>query len=131
MYGLDFEMPMGSMITAARGGQVIFIDETHSDNENGTKNANVVIVKHEDGTYGRYIHLTKDGASVVVGQSVVQGDPIGLSGSSGDPGNPHLHFDVTEDCAQPNCRTIPVCFKNTKPHPGGLVTAEYYTADSY
>ena len=130
-YGLDFDMPMRSLITAAREGIVIFTEATHSDQEDGTENANVVIVQHEDGTYGRYIHITKDGVLVTVGQSVAQGDPIGLSGSSGDPGLPHLHFDVTEECPQPDCRTIPVCFRNTQPHPAGLTTHEYYMAGPY
>ena len=130
-YGLDFDMPMRSTITAARAGQVIFVEANHSDQDYGTENANVVIVQHEDGTYGRYVHITKDGVLVEIGQRVTQGDPIGLSGSSGDPGNPHLHFDVTEECARPNCPTIPICFSNTKPHPAGLVTGESYTAEQY
>lgn len=129
IYGVDFAMPIGTRVTAARAGQVIFVEESNSDHDHGTDKANVVIVQHEDGTYGRYIHLTEDGALVEVGQSVGQGDPIGLSGSSGDPGLPHLHFDVTRECAQPTCQTIPVCFSNTKVHPAGLVTGETYTAE--
>ena len=131
VYGLDFDMPMGSPITAAREGRVIHVEANHSDQDGGIEKANVVVVQHDDGTYGRYVHLTTDGALVEVEQRVAQGDPIGLSGSSGDPGNPHLHFDVTKDCAQPNCHTIPICFKNTKPHPAGLVTHESYTAEPY
>lgn len=130
-YGLDFDMPMGSTVTAARAGHVIFVEGNHSDQDYGTENANVVVVQHEDGTYGRYVHLTKDGVLVEIGQRVTRGDPIGLSGSSGDPGNPHLHFDVTQECPQPDCHTIPICFSNTKPHPAGLVTGESYTSEQY
>lgn len=130
-YGIDFDMPIGSTVTAAREGQVIFVETNNSDRDGGIDKANVVIVEHDDGTFGRYVHLTKDGALVEIGQRVTQGDPIGLSGSSGDPGNPHLHFDVTRDCAQPSCHTIPICFKNTRPHPDGLVTREFYTAEPY
>jgi murein DD-endopeptidase MepM/ murein hydrolase activator NlpD len=131
IYGLDFDMPMRSTITAAREGLVIFVEQSNSDQDDGVENANVVVVEHGDGTYGRYVHITRDGALVKVGQRVTQGTPIGLSGSSGDPWNPHLHFDVTKDCAQPSCHTIPVCFKNTGPHPDGLVTGEFYTAEPY
>lgn len=130
-YGLDFDMPMRSTITAAREGRVIFVEANHSDQDDGTENANVVIVQHEDGTYGRYVHITKDGVLVKIGQRVAQGDPIGLSGSSGDPGMPHLHFDVTRECPRPNCRTIPICFRNAQPHPAGLITGESYTAEQY
>jgi murein DD-endopeptidase MepM/ murein hydrolase activator NlpD len=131
VYGVDFDMPIGSAVTAAREGDVIFVEASHSDQEDGAEKANVVIVQHDDGTYGRYVHLTKGGALAKIGQRVAQGDPIGLSGSSGDPGMPHLHFDVTKDCPQSNCHTIPICFKNTEPHPAGLVTGESYTAEPY
>lgn len=130
-YAVDFEMPIGSTITAARGGRVIFIEENYSDQDYGNEKANVVVVQHDDGTYGRYVHLTKNGVLVEIDQVVAQGDIIGLSGSSGYPPTPHLHFDVTKDCPQLNCQTIPICFKNTKPHPAGLVTGESYIAEPY
>jgi murein DD-endopeptidase MepM/ murein hydrolase activator NlpD len=130
-YGVDFLMPIGSIVTCARGGRVIFIEESFSDEDYGIEKANVVVVLHADSTYGRYVHLTKNGALVEIGQTVAQGDTIGLSGSSGYSPKPHLHFDVTEDCPQSNCQTIPICFKNTKPHPYGLVTGESYIAEPY
>ncbi|MDI6779093.1 MAG: M23 family metallopeptidase [Bacteroidota bacterium] len=131
IYGLDFSMPIGSIVTAARSGSVVFIEESFSDEDYGIEKANVVVILHADGTFGRYIHLTKNGALVKVNQIVAQGDPIGLSGSSGYSPMPHLHFDVTTGCPQSNCQTIPICFKNTKPHPYGLETGESYTAEPY
>jgi murein DD-endopeptidase MepM/ murein hydrolase activator NlpD len=130
-YAVDFRMPIGSTVTAARGGQVVFIEESYSDEDVGIPKANVVVVQHEDGTYGRYIHLTQNGALVEMNQTVVQGDTIGLSGSSGYPPIPHLHFDVTKECPQSSCQTIPVCYRNTKPHLDGLVVGESYPAESY
>lgn len=130
-YAVDFAMPMGSIVTAVRGGRIIFIEERFSDEDFGIEKANVVVILHPDSTFGRYVHLTKNGALVEVGQTVAQGDTIGLSGSSGYPSMSHLHFDVVKDCPQSNCQTIPICFKNTKPHPYGLVTGESYTAELY
>ncbi len=130
-YAFDFEMPIGSTVTAARGGQVIFIEESFSDDDVGTQNANMVIVQHEDGTYGRYVHLTHDGGLVEADQIVAQGDVIGLSGSSGYPAIPHLHFDVSEACPQSDCQTMPVCFSNTDTRSDGLVVGKSYTAEDY
>lgn len=130
-YGLDFLMSIGSIVTCARSGRVVFVEESFSDEDFGIEKANVVVVLHTDSTYGRYVHLTKNGALVNLNQTVAQGDTIGLSGSSGYSPKPHLHFDVTKDCPQSNCQTIPICFKNTKPHPYGLVTGESYTAELY
>ena len=130
-YAVDFEMPIGATVTAARGGQVVFIEESYSDKDFGIQKVNIVVVQHDDGTYGRYVHLTQNGALVESDQIVAQGEIIGLSGSSGYPSLPHLHFDVTKDCPQSNCQTIPICFRNTKPHLSGLVVGETYIADPY
>lgn len=129
-YAVDFAMPIGSIITAARSGTVVFIEESFSDEDYGLGKANVIVILHVDGTFGRYVHLTKNGALVSVNQTVKKGDTIALSGSSGYPRQPHLHFDVTTNCPQVNCQTIPICFKNTKPHPYGLKTGVSYTAES-
>ncbi|WP_271783525.1 M23 family metallopeptidase [Aquimarina algiphila] len=52
--------------------------------------------------YFRYTHVQS--ASVKVGQRVSSGDPIGLSGVSGNASGtraPHLHFEITNDPAPP------------------------------
>ena len=45
----------------------------------------------------QYVHLTTNGVLVVVGQSVEQGDPIGLSGDSGCSSGPHVHVNLFRD----------------------------------
>ena len=131
IYGVDFLMPIGSIVTTARKGRVIFIEDSFSDGDHGLGKENLVIVLHADSTFGRYVHLTKDGALVGVNQIVAQGDTIGLSGNTGLSMGPHLHFDVTTDCPQSDCQTIPICFKNTRQHPYGLETGVSYTAKPY
>jgi murein DD-endopeptidase MepM/ murein hydrolase activator NlpD len=131
-YAVDFTMPIGTIVTASRGGRVVFVEESFTDdNWQWWDQANVVIVLHDDSTYGRYVHLTQNGAVVERFQIVAQGDTIGLSGSSGTNGGPHLHFDVTRDCPTYGCNTIPVYFENTAAHPDGLVTGKSYTAEPY
>lgn len=130
-YAVDFDMPIGTIITAARSGRVVFTRENFSDSETEFGRENLVIIMHSDSTFGRYVHLTKNGALVNIDQFVQQGDTIALSGGSGQTMNPHLHFDVTEKCDGPDCQSIPVFFHNTSPHPNGLVTGKKYTAEPY
>lgn len=130
-FSVDFDMPKGSIITAARKGRVIFFQENFYDQDLGTEKANVVIIQHEDSTYARYAHLTHNGALVEVGQEVETGDTLGFSGSSGSPGHYHLHFDVTKDCSQTNCKTIPFKFKNCSPDHYPLESGVYYRAEEY
>ena len=93
---IDFEMPVGTPIYASRGG-TIYSFKDNSD-EGGPfpsyKNkANYLIIKHDDGSFGCYWHLQKNGVLSKNGR-VTQGQQIGLSGATGEVLRPHLHFSV-------------------------------------
>lgn len=95
-YSLDFLMPVGSDVLAARSGVVETVVDHHSVACPVSKNCsnNVIYIRHADGTQGRYLHLQTDGACVSVGDTVEQGDVIALSGNVGISAAPHLHFQV-------------------------------------
>lgn len=129
-FAYDFEMPIGSPIVASREGTVHFVMVDFSDDQNGAGQANVIVIRHSDGTFASYGHLTKGGSLVRPGQYVKQGEPIGRSGNSGVSQGPHLHFDVVscpgrDSVSSPRCKSIPVTFRNTRPHPNGLVGDRY------
>ena len=130
-YAIDFEMPIGTLVTAARSGRIVYILESYSDNDQIDGHENVVIVMHEDSTYARYVHLTLNGALVHMNQIVVPGDTVGLSGSSGTNGGPHLHFDITKTFNGKSDQTIPFDFMNTISHPVGLQRGVTYEALPY
>jgi murein DD-endopeptidase MepM/ murein hydrolase activator NlpD len=93
---LDFEMPEGTAVYAAREGTILNYKD--DSNEGGPfskyKNkANYIIVKHTDGSFGCYWHLKKDGVVVKKG-SITKGQLIGYSGATGFTLRPHLHFSV-------------------------------------
>ncbi len=130
-YSVDFDFPIGTIVTAARSGRVVRVVENNPDNDLVAGHENVVIVMHEDSTYARYVHLTTNGALVELDQLVVPGDTIGLSGCSGLSDHPHLHFDVTGTFTGRDDQTIPFDFKNTSPHPVGLQKGVVYEALRY
>ena len=123
----DFAMAPGTLITAARAGTVIFVEER---GKGGERN-NLVVVKHEDKTSAQYMHLQQNGALVEVGDVVEQGDEIGLSGATGLAGYPHLHFIVTKGSWKWPYKGVPVTFSNTTPNPTGLASNTEYTALPY
>ncbi len=124
-FALDFDMSIGQTITAARSGRVVYVEESGIDG--GFPN-NLVIVDHGDNTYAQYMHLTQNGASVEVGQSISQGGFIGFSGSTGLAGYPHLHFVVTADNYRWPYKSIPVTFKNTDANERSLQEGGFYIA---
>jgi murein DD-endopeptidase MepM/ murein hydrolase activator NlpD len=114
-YAVDFDMPEGTPVHAARGGVVARVEESHSIGcwEDGCgRHANFIVVLHSDGTTGEYYHLQKDGALVEVGDRVVRGEQIALSGNTGHTTMPHLHFAVYRATEWGNTQSIPVRFES-------------------
>ncbi len=114
-YAVDFDMPEGTPVHAARSGVVARVEESHSTGcwEDGCgRFANFIVILHSDGTTGEYYHLQKDGALVDVGDRVVRGQEIGLSGNTGHTTMPHLHFAVYRATEWGNTQSIPVRFNS-------------------
>jgi murein DD-endopeptidase MepM/ murein hydrolase activator NlpD len=96
-YAVDFAMPIGTPIHAARAGVVIDMVEQHTRggaSRKYAKYANYVVILHEDDTTGEYYHLKKNGVAVTLGERVKAGQKIGYSGNTGFSSLPHLHFAV-------------------------------------
>ncbi len=96
-YALDFGMPEGTKVCAAREGVVV---RTKSDSNRGgfdkkfASDGNYVTIAHNDGTMATYYHLRRNGVVVNVGEKVQRGRVIGYSGNTGYSSGPHLHFAV-------------------------------------
>lgn len=115
-FAIDFKMKPGTGVYAAREGVVVFVREDQTRGGVSKKyvgKANRITIKHNDGTYAHYLHLQHNGAFVNVGDTVKQGQIIGLSGSTGFSAFPHLHFEVTGGM-QTAKDEIPVRFRTEK-----------------
>lgn len=108
-YAIDFAMPIGTPVRAARDGVVraVKTDAEDHDLPLEMREANFVSILHDDGQVSVYAHL--DSACVQTGQRVRQGEVIGKSGNTGYSTQPHLHFHVEE-----GGRTIPFAFLDVK-----------------
>jgi murein DD-endopeptidase MepM/ murein hydrolase activator NlpD len=97
-YAVDFVMPIGTNVFAARGGTVIEVAsdfyEAGVDAAVDGPRANVVRVLHDDGTMSLYGHLNWNSIRVVPGQRVERGEYLADSGNTGFSTGPHLHFVV-------------------------------------
>jgi murein DD-endopeptidase MepM/ murein hydrolase activator NlpD len=98
-YAIDFDCPVATPVLAARPGIVVAANASAVGS--GTtpdfleyRRTNFVLILHDDGTLGEYMHLAPSGVRATVGQRVERGDELALSGNTGFSSTPHLHFQV-------------------------------------
>ena len=93
---LDFYMPIGTPVYAAREGIVYSYKDNSKKGGPSSgyrRQANYIIIKHSDGSFGCYWHLQHNGVVTKTGK-VQKGQLIGYSGNTGFVLVPHLHFTV-------------------------------------
>jgi len=109
-YAVDFAVPEGTPVLAARGGVVVQVESDFEraglDRERYGGRANYIRILHDDGSMALYAHLKPEGVQVRVGQQVRQGQRIALSGNTGYSTAPHLHFVVQVNAGM-QLRAIP------------------------
>ncbi|MFF4607638.1 M23 family metallopeptidase [Streptomyces sp. NPDC001339] len=86
--GQDFVASSGTPVKAVHGGTVV----KAGLNIDGPAYGNAIVIKHDNGMYSQYAHLSS--VQIKVGQNVSTGQQIGLVGSTGNSTGPHLHFEV-------------------------------------
>ncbi|MDR6976659.1 murein DD-endopeptidase MepM/ murein hydrolase activator NlpD [Streptomyces sp. 3330] len=88
--GQDFAVPSGTKVVAAHGGTVVKAGGNGAGD--GPAYGNAIVIKHANGVYSQYAHLSR--IHVKVGQIVKTGQKIALSGNTGNSSGPHLHFEI-------------------------------------
>ena len=124
-HALDFAVPEGTPVLAARGGVVMQIQDRFRghglDRARDAGRANYIRILHDDGSMGLYAHLAEGGVLVDIGQRVETGRRIGLSGNTGYSTAPHLHFAVQVNRAM-QLETIPFRMPSAQPGPGAVAS---------
>ncbi|MFF0450665.1 M23 family metallopeptidase [Streptomyces sp. NPDC004609] len=88
--GQDFAVPTGTPVKSVGAGTVVKAGPNGAGD--GPAYGNAVVVKHNNGKYSQYAHLSS--VNVVPGQIVKAGQQIALSGNTGNSSGPHLHFEI-------------------------------------
>ena len=86
--GVDLVVPLGTSVSAADGGTVIYAGYSSSY-------GNHVKIRHSGGFVTLYAHLNS--MSAQYGDKVYQGQEIGKCGSTGNSTGPHLHFEIIKN----------------------------------
>lgn len=94
---IDFLLPKGTPIVAARSGTVITCQDKYKRSYKSPKfmrRGNFIIIRHTGGETSIYVHLKYRSIKVKKDQRVKRGQVIALSGQVGFATYPHLHFGV-------------------------------------
>nr|WP_244183553.1 M23 family metallopeptidase [Xanthomonas codiaei] len=96
-YAVDFTLPQGTPVLAAREGVVMELRQDVTDgsaDDPAAGGGNLVRLLHADGSMALYAHLAPGGVAVRLGQRVDTGERLGASGNTGYSTAAHLHFSV-------------------------------------
>jgi LysM repeat protein len=85
---VDLGTPVGTVVYAAAAGKVMFAKTSGWNTGYGK----YIVISHPNDTQTVYAHLSE--VLVSEGQTVFQGEVIGLTGNTGKSTGPHLHFEI-------------------------------------
>jgi len=84
--GLDLAVISGSDVKAANNGRVVLAEALQAFGK-------TIVIDHGQGVHSLYFHLSEFMSEV--GDQVIKGEVIGLSGNTGVSSGPHLHWGMS------------------------------------
>jgi septal ring factor EnvC (AmiA/AmiB activator) len=104
--GMDIAAPGGSSIYACRGGTVVIAKDGCAVGDRWANGGygNYVVIDHGDGYQTLYAHMRQGSVNVRAGQTVSQGQLIGLVGTTGNSTGNHCHLEVRKNGVRVNPR---------------------------
>jgi murein DD-endopeptidase MepM/ murein hydrolase activator NlpD len=83
--GWDTQAPLGTPVPAMAAGEVVFAGRLDI-------RGNYILIDHGYGIFTGYAHFSQ--INVERGQTIEQGQILGLSGNTGRSSGPHLHWEI-------------------------------------
>jgi murein DD-endopeptidase MepM/ murein hydrolase activator NlpD len=92
--GTDYAAPIGTPVRAAKNGTVSRFIRSWTG-------GNILVVKHDDGSETKYMHLNARAPGIEEKVRVHQGQLIAFVGKTGRVTGPHLHFEYRDRFGYP------------------------------
>lgn len=93
--GVDVNINVvGKSVVAVKSGTVAISTALRYSDGSYRSYGEYVVINHHDGTMTLYAHMLSGSRRVSAGQSVSQGQVLGIVGSTGKSTGTHLHFEV-------------------------------------
>ena len=93
--GVDININVrNKRVIAAKAGTVVISAAQRRADGSYRSYGEYVVINHHDGTMTLYGHMSPDSRAVSKGDEVVQGQVLGIVGTTGNSTGLHLHFEV-------------------------------------
>jgi murein DD-endopeptidase MepM/ murein hydrolase activator NlpD len=109
----DFEMEVGTPISAARAGLVMRVVDVYPDSDQDPNHFNYIYIRHDDGTVAFYAHVQLQSLLIAENGRVETGQLMARSGSCGTP-IADLHFGVYRSWPPREGEDLAVNFRNAE-----------------
>lgn len=111
----DYEV-FGKEVIAPADARIILvinnvIDLNPADQKRGSGIGNAVGFDFGNGEFGLLCHFKFGSITVKEGDTVKQGEVLGLCGNSGSSSQPHIHFNLQENPKMKNRKALPAQFR--------------------
>lgn len=112
-YAFDFTMSIGDTVTSTQNGYVVGVIDGYKGWGYGDKwksySNQIMIYDTVTHLFTMYGHLKQNGSMVEVGEYVTIGQPIALSGKTGQTSEEHLHFNALKaDIGRSGLKSYPL-----------------------
>jgi len=96
-YAVDFNLKINDIICSASSGFVVGVIDKYKYGGKGNKwkpyGNFITVYDPRSGFFIQYVHLIENGSFVKLGEKIEIGQPIGLSGMTGQTDTEHIHFN--------------------------------------
>jgi hypothetical protein len=106
----------GKEVLAPANGKIIqvisgAIDVMPGERDRGVGVGNAIITDYGNGEFSLICHLKYNSIKVNVGDTVKQGEIIGLCGNTGNTSEPHIHFHLQDGPFMHKANALPTQFR--------------------
>jgi hypothetical protein len=108
VFGKEVIAPGDGVISQVINGSIDCMPGTR---DRGVGVGNAVIIDHQNGEWSMFCHFKHQSIVVTVGDTVKQGDILGLCGNTGNTSEPHIHFHLQNNALAHIAEPLPIQFR--------------------
>jgi len=108
VYGMEVISPGDGIVAQVVDGS---LDCEPGEADRSVGVGNMVMIDHQNGEFSLLCHSKHDSIVVTVGDSIKQGQKLGLCGNTGNTSQPHIHFNLQDNLRGYKAKAIPIIFR--------------------